>query len=66
MIGFLAAQGGGRLVEDQELGVEGERLGDLDLLLGSDLIVSVSIAGDQLPFLGAALAMQTAITASAQ
>ena len=32
---------------------------------GSDLIVSVDIAGDQLPMLAASIAMQTAITASA-
>ena len=35
-LGFLASQSGGRLVEDQEARVEGQRLGDFDLLLGCD------------------------------
>ena len=33
---LLAAKCGGRFVEDQKLGIERQRLGDLDLLLGGD------------------------------
>jgi hypothetical protein len=44
---------GGRLVEDQDLGVEGQRLGDLDhLLFGhaelGDLLVEIQVALEQL------------------